>query len=92
LLLIEEHDGIVAAYTVSAPPQDAGMMGSPPMPVHIATVEPKQKQSLMAAVHASLVQRFDDINKELRDLGVTGGPPDRAQGGGLQAELHPARQ
>jgi hypothetical protein len=91
LLLLEEHDGIVAAYTVSAPPQPAGMMGSPPMPVHIATVEPKQK-NLMASVHASLVQRFNDINQELRDLGVTGGPPDHAQGGGPSAELHPARQ
>jgi hypothetical protein len=42
------------------------------------------KQNLIAGIHANLTQRYNDINQELRDLGVTGGPPDHAQGGGPQ--------
>lgn len=77
LMILEDHNGTVSSYTVA--PTSSGI-GMPVMPVQIVTVDPTQ--NLMASVHASLVQRYNTINQELRDLGVTGGPPDHAQGGG----------
>jgi len=80
LMILEDYAGTVSHYTVAPTASSSGSM--PPMSVQIFTVDPGQ--NLMASVHASLVQRYNAINKELRDLGVTGGPPDHAQGGGPQ--------
>lgn len=87
LTILEDHDGIVTMFTVAAPylvpdPQNPTPppLVMPPMPVSIMTIDPGQ--NLMAAAHAACVQRYNAINQELRDLGVTGGPPDHSQGGG----------
>jgi len=89
LTLLEDYDGTVISYTVAPGPPPIAKEGEPlpvvpptmpPMSVMITTVDPGQ--SLMAGIHTNLIQRYNDINKELRDLGVTGGPPDHAQGGG----------
>jgi hypothetical protein len=37
-------------------------------------------QSLLSVTRSALNRRFNEINKELRDLGVTGTPPDHAGG------------
>jgi hypothetical protein len=76
-LAILEEDGTVSSYVVAPVVLPDG---PPPtmMSVNIMTVDPKQ--NLMAAVHANLTQRYNDINKELRDLGVTNTPPDQAGG------------
>ena len=85
LTILDDHDGTVTMFGVApvyppgAPPP-SGMV----MPVTITTVDPSQ--NLMAGVRASCVQRFNAINAELRALGVTGGPPDHAPGGGPPVE------
>lgn len=79
LTILDEHDGTVSSYTVS--PVSAPYVAGAPMPptsVLITTTDPGQ--SLIAGVRSSLVQRYNAINHELRDLGVEGGPPDHAQG------------
>lgn len=75
LVILDDHDGIVSSYMVV--PGD-GAVGV--MPVNVLTVEPKQ--NLMAAAHAYATQRYNTINQELRDLGVTNTPPDAAGGPG----------
>lgn len=78
LLILDEYNGTVSQFTVaptnmvSIPPPSV----MPPMAVTIVTVDPKQ--NLIAAVHANLVQRYNTINQELRNLGVTGTPPNHA--------------
>lgn len=79
LTILEDHDGKVVNFTV-APTFPSGAPPVAIMSVLVSIAEPKQ--NLNAAAHAACVQRYNQINKELRDLGVTGGPPDHAQGGG----------
>lgn len=78
--ILDNYGGTIPAYTVS-PTTGSALIG-----VQITTVDPGQ--SLLAGVRSSLIQRYNAINKELRDLGVTGGPPDHA--GGPHAETAPA--
>lgn len=80
LTILDEHGGTVSTYTVAATTPAATMPG-----VQIMTVDPGQ--SLISGVRSSLIQRYNAINKELRDLGVTGGPPDHA--GGPHTETSP---
>ena len=81
LTILDDHNGTVTMFSVAAVYSPAAL--PPPamvMPVTIMTVDPSQ--NLMAGVRASCVQRYNAINAELRALGVTGGPPDHAPGGG----------
>lgn len=73
--ILDNRDGTVSAYTIQATLLDpvARSMG-----VTITTVDPGQ--SLIAGVRSSLIQRYNQISQELRDLGVTGTPPDHAGG------------
>jgi hypothetical protein len=71
-MTILENDGTISAFTAS--PVAQAQTSVLTMPVMVMTVDPKQ--NLMAACHAACVQRYNQINQELRDLGVTGGPPD----------------
>lgn len=70
-LAILEDGGTVSRYTVAPAPPQPGEMS-----VIITTVDPGQ--NLIAGIHSNLVQRYNTINQELRNLGVTGGPPDHA--------------
>jgi len=56
--------------------------------VQITTVDPGQ--SLLSGVRSSLIQRNNQINKQLRDLGVTGVPDDNPGGGPPLSEAQPA--
>lgn len=82
--LLDNYDGTVTMYTVAGTSATDGYMA--PMGVQITTVDPGQ--SLISGVRSSLIQRYNAINKELRDLGVTGGPPDHA--GGPHVDAAPA--
>ena len=89
LVLLDDHDGIVTMFNISPPPPAPG--GPPPVLLMAATVQTVgPKQNLMAAAHAYCTQRYNDINKELRDLGITGTPPDAA--GPPVAATQPARE
>jgi hypothetical protein len=88
LTILEDYNGTVPSFTVAAVPVQiqptAGQPfpsspAMPAMPVTITTTDPGQ--NLIAACHANLTQRYNEINKELRQLGVTGTPPAHAQGG-----------
>lgn len=85
LTIIDDHDGTVTMYTVAATSAPPGVM---PIGVQITTVDPGQ--SLIAGVRSSLIQRNNQINKELRDLGVTNVPPDNPGGGPPGVETAPA--
>jgi len=75
---LDNYDGTISNFTVQ-PVFGAGTMPQGNiMSVIVHTVDPKQ--NLMAACHASCVQRYNTINQELRDLGVTNTPPDQAGG------------
>ena len=82
--ILDNYHGTIPAYTVS--PTTAGV--GAPMGVQITTVDPGQ--SLLSGVRSSLIQRNNQINKELRELGVTGVPPDVPGGGPPGAEAQPA--
>lgn len=83
LTILDDYDGTVSTYTIVP---TAEVLNAP-MGVSIATVDPGQ--SLIAGVRSSLIQRYNQINQELRGLGVTGTPPDQA-GGPPTAETQPA--
>jgi hypothetical protein len=77
-----EQESIGAALDMLAAPGGtvvSVMVGSDaPGTVGVAT--PDAPQSLVAGVRASLNQRYNEINRELQDLGVTDTPPDQAGG------------
>lgn len=73
--VLDNYDGTVSNFTVQ-PVFAVGTMPQAVMSVIVVTVDPKQ--NLMAACHASCVQRYNTINQELRDLGVTNTPPNQS--------------
>lgn len=84
LTILDDYAGTVPQYVVA--PTIAGA-GVPPM-VSITTGDPPQ--SLLSGVRSSLIQRNNQINKELRDLGVTNVPNDTPGGGPPLSEAQPA--
>lgn len=82
--ILDNYGGTIPAYTVS--PTTGGV--DVPIGVQITTVDPGQ--SLVSGVRSSLIQRNNQINKELRDLGVTNVPPDNPGGGPPLVETQPA--
>lgn len=84
LVLLDDWNGTISTYTVIQGPVETRVMDpevpqpSPPMPAQITPIDPGQ--SLLSGVRSSLIQRYNVINQELRELGVTGGPPDHAGG------------
>jgi hypothetical protein len=67
LTILDDFDGTVSMVTVASADTTA------PMPVMVAMADPPQ--SMIAGVRSGLIQRYNQINQELRDLGVTGTPP-----------------
>ena len=86
LTLLDDWNGTVPAYTVAGGPTAPGDP-IPPAPVLITMADPPQ--SMLAGIRTGLIQRYNEINQELRDLGVTGTLPDHA-GGPPAAETQPA--
>jgi hypothetical protein len=77
--IFDHHHGTVPSFGVS-PVVQAGEMPSAVMSVTVVTTNPGQ--NLMAACRASCNQRYNDINQELKALGVTNTPPNQAGGPG----------
>ena len=55
-------------------------LSTQPGAMRISVATPDAPHSLVAGVRSGLVQRYNAINRELRDLGVTNTPPDHAPG------------
>ena len=88
LVLLDDWNGTMSTYTIVPGVVDEPPVGSSaPMPAQINPIDPGQ--SLLSGIRSSLIQRYNAINKELRDLGVSGGPPDHA-GGPPLSEAQPA--
>jgi len=83
LTVLDDYGGTVSQYVVAP---TTGGAGAPSM-VSITTVDPGQ--SLISGVRSSLIQRYNQINQELRDLGVTGVPNDTPGGGPPHLETPP---
>jgi hypothetical protein len=88
LTILDDYEGtvssVVIAPTVPLPP---GMM-LPGGAVAVSMADPPQ--SMLAGIRSGLIQRYNQINQELRDLGVTGTPPNHQGGGPPMAETQPA--
>jgi hypothetical protein len=83
LNLLDNYAGTVTSCTIAA----TEITPTTPIAVTVATTDPAQ--AMISGVRAGLIQRYNAINKELRDLGVTGTPPNHA-GGPPTAEPQPA--
>lgn len=69
LTILDEYDGTVASCTIVP-----GVVA----PVGVAIVAMTDPaQAMISGVRAGLIQRYNEINRELADLGVTGTPPDQ---------------
>jgi hypothetical protein len=80
LSILDEQDGTVANVVIAAQPAGASVM----------CMMVDAPQAMISGVRAGLIQRFNTINQELRDLGVTGTPPDHQGGGPPLVEALPA--
>jgi hypothetical protein len=69
--ILDNWDGTVPACTIAP---TAGPAGSTwPSSVGVNMTNPPQ--SMISGIRTGLIQRYNAINQELRDLGVTGTPP-----------------
>lgn len=66
LTLLDDYDGTIPSVTIAS--ADAAA----PPPVAVNMTDPPQ--SMISGVRSGLIQRYNEINHELRDLGVTGPP------------------
>ena len=82
--ILDNYDGTVPSCTIAA--TTVGF--DTPVSVTVAMIDPPQ--SLVAGVRSGLIQRYNAINQELRDLGVTGTPPNHQGGGPPAVETQPA--
>jgi hypothetical protein len=88
LTILDDYDGTVSSVvivpTMPIPPDMVASLATVP----ISMADPPQ--SMVAGIRSGLIQRYNQINQELRDLGVTGTPPDHQGGGPPTAETQPA--
>lgn len=83
--ILDNYGGTIPVCTVAATE-----ISGPGAPISVTVTLADPPQAMVSGVRAGLIQRYNEINKELRDLGVTGTPPDQAGGGPPAGETQPA--
>jgi hypothetical protein len=71
--ILDNHAGTVPSCTIAA--TDAV---PPDLPMTVAVGMTDAPQAMLSGIKAGLIQRYNEINRELAELGVTGTPPDHA--------------
>jgi len=84
LTSLDDFNGTVPSCLIV--PTTGGNQAPPAVSINMA--EPPQ--AMLSGIRAGLIQRYNQINQELRDLGVTDTPPNHQGGGPPIVETQPA--